>query len=63
MLAHFKPFDVDSPLWNAKIGIENTYKQFKISNRALEIMRNWDVIHECEDQCDADRLKKRASHL
>ena len=63
MLAHFKPFDVDSPLWNAKIGIENTYKQFKFSNRALEIMRNWDAIHECEDQCDADRLKKRVSHL
>ena len=31
----------------------------QFSARAKQIMRNWDEIHECEDSCDADRLRKR----
>lgn len=72
MLSHFIPFSVRSPL-NLENGIWKCYEDamtgggsnipqnpmHMFSSRAKEIMKNWDEIHECEDERDADRLRKR----
>ena len=63
MLAHFKPFSEESPLWNKEIGVNETFKQFHFSATAQKIMHNWEAIHECEDERDAERLRKRAACL
>jgi hypothetical protein len=58
MLAHFKPFSKESPLWNKEIGVNETFKCFHFSTTAQQIMHNWEAIHECEDERDAERLRK-----
>jgi gas vesicle protein len=63
MLAHFKPFSKESPLWNKEIGVNETFKHFHFSTTAQQIMHNWEAIHECEDERDAERLRKRTACL
>ena len=58
MLAHFKPFSNESPLWDKDIGVNKAFEQFHFSTAAQEIMHNWEAIHECEDEQDAERLQK-----
>ena len=56
LLAHFKPFSKECPLWDKELGVNKTFDQFHFSNTAQEIMHNWEAIHECEDKRDAERL-------
>jgi hypothetical protein len=60
-LAHFKPFSVIHPLITSDSSIEETYKTFLFSEQSQTIMKSWEACHECEDNCDAERLRKRAA--
>ena len=59
-LAHFKPFNIICPLIENESNIQNTYDSFSFSERSLQIMKNWEATHECEDKRDEERLRKRA---
>ncbi|KAG2750132.1 hypothetical protein P692DRAFT_20734343, partial [Suillus brevipes Sb2] len=59
-LAHFKPFGLEAPLLRRGEDIVDAYEKYTFSPRAREIMVNWEAVHECEDERDADRLRKRA---
>lgn len=59
MLSHFKPFHSDTPLIvSANMTIEDLYLSYQFPDYALQVMKNWEAIHECEDEHDAERLKK-----
>ena len=60
-LAHFKPFDIDHPLLlvSSAALIELSFKNHSFSPRSLYVMKQWDAIHECQDERDAERLRKR----
>lgn len=58
-LSHFKPFSVRLPLLIADV--EETFCSFVFPSFALCIMDNWEEIHECQDERDAERLRKQAS--
>jgi len=60
-LAHFKPFGPSVPLVNPGMTVEQTYKNFKFSPRSRFVMNNWEAVHECQDERDAERLRKRAA--
>ncbi|KAG2738317.1 hypothetical protein P692DRAFT_20758941, partial [Suillus brevipes Sb2] len=59
-LAHFKPFSIDTLLLPGDASVEEVFSVFKFSDRANTIMKNWEAVHECEDQRDAERLLKQA---
>ena len=55
-LSHFKSFDCDHPLitdFSSK-KIEETYENYNFSPQSQYIMKNWDAVHECQDECDAE---------
>lgn len=37
------------------------YSKYMFDEFAHHVMQNWEAIHECEDERDADRLLKRAA--
>ena len=59
VLAHFKPFSMTQPLIPANESYENVFQTYSFSDRTLKIIRNWNAIYECEDERDAERLRKR----
>ncbi|KAG9310750.1 hypothetical protein JVU11DRAFT_9357 [Chiua virens] len=59
MLAHFKPFSCDTPLFAENDIPEEMLEAFKFSDASLIVMKNWEAVHECEDERDADRLRKQ----
>jgi len=61
-LAHFKPFSISRPLLSDGEDVIKAYESYSFSSRSKEIMLNWDAVNECEDERDAERLRKRA-HL
>jgi hypothetical protein len=63
MLAHFKPFSKESPLWDKQLGVNEAFKHFHFSTAAQKTMHNWEAIHECEDERDAERLRKQTACL
>lgn len=60
-LTHFKPFGVADPLIVGGATAEKTFEEYDFTPSAVRIMNNWDAVHECEDERDADRLKKQAA--
>jgi len=58
-LAHHKPFSLSNPLIEPLSDWSSTYNKYKFTESAKKIMKNWNAIHECEDERDADRLRKR----
>lgn len=54
VLCHFKPFSCDSPLLDTNENIEDVYSKFEFSVNSRRVMDNWEAIHECEDQHDAE---------
>ena len=58
-LAHFIPFDIDNPLLSATQNVTTAYNSTEFSSRHLEIMENWEAIHECQDERDAERMRRR----
>lgn len=59
-LAHFKPFSNDVPLIPQNSTVEEVYAGYEFSARGLSIMKHWEAVHECEDERDAERLRRRA---
>ena len=60
-LAHFKPFGPGRPLIVPDSSVAETFTHFDFSERSRMIMKNWEDTHKCEDERDAERLRKRAS--
>ena len=58
-LAHFKPFSITRPLTPDGKSYEDVFQTYSFSDRSLEIIKNWNAIYECEDERDAERLRKR----
>ncbi|SJL16369.1 uncharacterized protein ARMOST_19891 [Armillaria ostoyae] len=63
MLAHFKPFDRDIPLVPEGHDISEAFDVHLFSDRAKECMKNWEVMHECEDEREAESLRKRRAMM
>jgi hypothetical protein len=59
-LAHFIPFDIDSPLLKPGQTVDDVFESVRFADRHLQILSNWEAIHECQDERDADRMRKRA---
>ena len=55
-LAHFKPFDCDHPLLpNTSLNmIENIFNNYLFSPRSRLVMKQWEAVHECQDERDAE---------
>jgi hypothetical protein len=58
-LAHFVPFDIDHPLLHPGQTATEVFNSNEISSRHLQILDNWEAIHECQDERDAERIRKR----
>ncbi len=61
MLAHFKPFHLNVPLLHPADSVSGVFRTYSFSERAVRCMSNWEAMHECEDERDAERLRKRQS--
>jgi hypothetical protein len=61
VLAHFKPFSHSAPLLANNESLEDAFKSFAFSHQSLFQMNNWESVHECQDECDAERLHKRTA--
>ena len=61
VLAHFKPFSAANPLIPHLSNPADVFEAFQFSQNAKRVIHNWEAIHECEDERDADRLRKRAA--
>ena len=62
-LSHFKPFNCDVPLIQENEDTEEVFDSYQFSDYSRSIMLNWEAIHECEDERDADQLRKQAQHM
>ncbi|KAJ3516563.1 hypothetical protein NMY22_g14178 [Coprinellus aureogranulatus] len=62
-LMHFKPFSENNPLLKPGEIPQIVYDSFTFGDREAKIMSNWEAIHECEDERDAERIRKRAALL
>lgn len=59
-LAHFKLFSDTRPLLPDGRSASEIYESFTFLARAKMVMHHWEAVHECEDEHDADRLRRRA---
>jgi len=59
VLAHFKPFSITQPLIPAGDSCDNVFHTYPFSDQNMKIIKNWNAIYECEDERDAERLRKR----
>lgn len=60
VLAHFKPFGLSNTLIENDQTLEEAHSLWVYSQKSQIVMNNWEAIHECQDEHDADRLRKRA---
>lgn len=58
VLAHFVPFDIDGPLLRPGQTSTEVFNSSVIATRHLQILDNWEVIHECQDERDAKQIHK-----
>jgi hypothetical protein len=61
VLAHFKPFSITQPLIPSGDSCDNIFRTYSFSDRSFKVIKNWNATHECEDERDAERLRKRAA--
>jgi Helitron helicase-like domain at N-terminus/PIF1-like helicase len=59
MLAHFKPFSASNPLISPFRSYKEVCESFEFSEFSKRIMKNWEDVHECEDERDAERICRR----
>jgi len=62
-LAHFKPFSATVPLLNDEQDAEQVFRSYAFGQTARQIMLNWEAVHECEDERDAERLAKQVRSM
>ena len=58
-LAHFIPFGIDNPLLRPGQIAGDVFNSTQFSSRYMQILDNWEAIHECQDERDAERMRKR----
>jgi Helitron helicase-like domain at N-terminus/PIF1-like helicase len=58
MLGHFIPFSHTKPLIPFHMNASSAISSTQFPKFAETVMRNWDDIHECEDERDADRMRR-----
>ena len=64
LLAHFRPFSTSNPiLCDQTHSIQTTFEHTTFTERSMHVMKNWDAVHECEDERDAERLRKKNSKI
>ncbi|KAL0057233.1 hypothetical protein AAF712_016133 [Marasmius tenuissimus] len=62
MLAHFKPFSCKVPLLDdTNQSAKDQFDCYNFDARSLRVMGNWEAVHECEDEWEAERIKKSAN--
>jgi hypothetical protein len=54
VLAHFKPFGHSALLLADNESLDDAFKNFTFSHRSLFTMNNWESVHECQDERDAE---------
>lgn len=59
-LAHFILFDTDNPLLMPGQTADSIFENMQFAERHLWILNNWEAIHKCHNECDADQMHKRA---
>ena len=59
VLAHFKPFSISQPLIPSGKSCDDVFRTHSFSDQSLKVIKNWNAIHECEDERDAERLRKQ----
>ena len=57
-LAHFIPFDIDDPLLKPGQTVDDVFEDARFTDRHLQILNNWEAIHECQDERDAERMRR-----
>jgi len=62
-LSHFKAFSCDVPLFDKGKDPEQAFDMYAFLDYSHTIMANWEAIHECEDERDADWLHKQAQQM
>ncbi|KAJ3559531.1 hypothetical protein NP233_g11239 [Leucocoprinus birnbaumii] len=65
-LAHFRPFNdvhrlIEGALTNE--AVINAFTEFTFQDQHQQILQNWEDVHECEDEREAERLKKQSQQL
>jgi len=63
MMAHFHPFSCRNPIQLSGQSVVDLFDSLDLSPRSRNVIRNWDAIHECEDQRDAERLRKQQTKI
>ena len=63
MLAHFIPFSASDALDLQHQTLATYFEAAPFSDRSRLVMKNWDAIHECEDERDSERLQKQRSKI
>ena len=58
-LIHFIPFDIENPLLRPGQTATDVFNSSEFSPGHLQILDNWEAIHECQDERDAERMRKR----
>lgn len=53
-------FDIDNPLLRSGQNVDDAYEGVNFTDRHQQILNNWEAIHECQDERDAERMRKRA---
>jgi hypothetical protein len=59
-LSHFIPFDIDNPLLRPGQTAGDIFGSAGFTEGNLRVLNNWEAIHECQDERDAERMRKRA---
>jgi hypothetical protein len=59
-LMHFKPFSHTEPLLPQGKSTTKVYETYDFGPCAQMVMHNWEAVHECKDERDAERLHKQA---
>ena len=63
MLAHFKPFSATVPLFPEAAVPQVEFESFQFAGKHKQIIQNWNDMYECEDERDAERMRKKAQAM
>jgi hypothetical protein len=61
VLAHFKPFNITQPLIPTGDSCDKVFHNYSFSDQSLKVMKDWNATYECEDERDAERLRKQTA--
>lgn len=59
VLVHFKPWGVETALLHRGQTTEAESRSFEFLPRHVTVMKNWESLYECQDERDAERMRKQ----